>query len=280
MRRRSKLCPTRMRNILNMNKFSLRRKKLGQYFLKNKLAIEKIAAALALKAGEEVVEIGPGHGELTRALAQTGASITVIEKDPLLADNPWLAGHSRVIRGDALKVLPAISRQFSAASYKLVGNIPYYITGHLLRTISELPHKPALCLLMIQREVAERIIAQPPKMNRLSAITQFWAEPKIILLLSPADFDPPPTVHSAVIALKTRGDAPKNSENYYRWVKILFQQPRKTVVNNLREVAKPGLTKRPVAEVLREMGLQTTARPQDLSLAQIKELSTTLGSFL
>jgi 16S rRNA (adenine1518-N6/adenine1519-N6)-dimethyltransferase len=255
---------------------SFTEKSLGQHFLKNKSAIEKIIRSLALKRGERVIEIGAGHGELTSELLKK-TEVIAIEKDRLLANGlqQMADGHLEIVQGDALQILPSLSDKLPAASYKLVGNIPYYITGHLLRIISELQNKPSLCLLTMQREVAERIIAQPPRMNRLSAITQFWAEPKIILKLKPGDFYPPPEINSAVIQLKTRESLPKNERDYYKLARILFQQPRKTVLNNLESGLNFG--KKNISEILRKMGLNEKTRPQNLSVAQIEQLSTALA---
>ncbi|MBI2406246.1 MAG: 16S rRNA (adenine(1518)-N(6)/adenine(1519)-N(6))-dimethyltransferase, partial [Candidatus Harrisonbacteria bacterium] len=134
---------------------------LGQHFLKNKAVIQKIIAALDLKSGETVIEIGPGKGALTiplaRACADAGISIIGIEKDIAFVHelNNLKIASLEIIHGDALKELPMlISRHtLTANRYKLVGNIPYYITGKLLRTISELEIKPSRTVLMIQKEV-------------------------------------------------------------------------------------------------------------------------------
>lgn len=209
--------------------------RLGQHFLKNKTALEKIAGALELKEGDVVVEIGPGHGELTELLFASAKKITVvaIEKDRNFIaslQEKFTAGSAHgtfgVIEGDALKILPqtveGLARDGAVGSYKIVGNIPYYITGKLLRVMSDLKEKPERTVLLVQREVAERICAKPPEMNRLAASVQFWAEPKIIGLVSKENFSPPPKVDSAIILLKTVAGAKENSEakRYYAAVRL------------------------------------------------------------
>ncbi len=280
-------------------------RKLGQHFLIKRSAIQKIIAALELNAGETIVEIGPGKGALTIPLAEQcakiGCKVIGIEKDPRLAEDLEFRiqnlGNAKIIHGDALKVLanPEFYILYSGF-FKVVGNIPYYITGKLLRILSELENKPALTVLTIQREVAERICAHPPKMNPtrrkcpmcgmnlLAAAVQFWAEPKIISYLKPSNFSPPPKVESAIIKLATRVQPLTTREaekNYYKLIKIIFKQPRKTLLNNLTSglpsvaLAKGGLSvdKSKIAEILAKNGLPVNTRPQDLSLEKLSTLS-------
>ena len=273
---------------------------LGQHFLINKDKIKKIVEALDLKEGDTVIEIGPGHGELTLLLARnfqfpiSNFRIITIEKDKKLVQilqKKFASDKNiRIIEGDALKILPKLTKSYKlkAKSYKIVGNIPYYITGYLLRVLAELERKPSLIVLTIQKEVAQRIIvlrqAQgKPRMNLLAASVQFWAEPEIIDYVSRKDFQPAPEVDSAVIKMVVRPALPyrevpvlktsKNySKNYYRLIKILFKQPRKTILNNLTmtmTMTKEGITKK-----LEKSGINPQDRPQNLDIKQIKELST------
>ncbi len=265
----------------------------------NKEKIKKIVEALELKEGDTIIEIGPGHGELTRLLAaklkikNKKSKIIAIEKDKNLAEilrnrvatREAARGTIRdrevtreamveIIEGDALRILPkiveSILRTSDVLRLKIVGNIPYYITGKLLRILGELEYKPSLIVLTIQREVAQRVCAQPPKMNLLAASVQFWAEPKIVGYISKRDFRPMPKVDSAIIKL-----TPKNQnltpEIYYKLIKILFKQPRKTIFNNLKPITKnPEL----ITKKLKSLGINPSDRPQNLSLEQIIELST------
>jgi len=258
-------------------------KRLGQHFLNNRVAIRKIIDALEPKSDELIIEIGPGRGALTlplmRACEKIGCKIVAIEKDINLVD--WLIGKLvnwsdgiKIIKGDALKDLPKLINQTTnqLTNYKIVGNIPYYITGRLLRILSELEHKPKLAVLTIQKEVAERIVSKPPKMNLLAAITQFWAEPEIIGRLGPKAFSPPPKVDSAIIKLAT-GDWPLATSQgaYYKFIKIIFRQPRKTILNNLRVGLK--LKSEGVSKILEKYGLSSQERPQNLRLETLINLS-------
>lgn len=272
-------------------------KKLGQHFLKNAAILEKIVDAIALADGDRVIEIGPGHGELTAplALASRGlhCNITGIEKDHSLIEKLELFGaqensvgggaHINIIEGDALTLLPGIVKTLAEKTpgYKIVGNIPYYITGKLLRTIGELENKPLRTVLLIQKEVAERICAAPPAMNRLAASVQFWADTKIVAMASRKDFSPPPEVDSAVIALTTKDFALRSMAAspaiqqsidpalYYRAVRALFAQPGKTLLNNIRAAAPKTINNISIAQELKKIDVHPGARPHDTTIEQI-----------
>ena len=190
----------------------------------------------------------------------------------------------KIITGDVLEMLPKLVSKLKivnpapeqvryGASYKIVGNIPYYITGKLLRIISELKNKPSVSVLMVQKEVAERICAATPKMNLLAAATQYWADPEIILHLKAKEFDPPPEVDSAVIKLATRTLATSELEtkNYYKLIHIIFKQPRKTLANNLKDGL--GISRAEIEKILNSLNLPLNSRPQDISIEQIIKLS-------
>ncbi|MEK7478732.1 MAG: 16S rRNA (adenine(1518)-N(6)/adenine(1519)-N(6))-dimethyltransferase RsmA [Patescibacteria group bacterium] len=273
---------------------------LGQHFLKNNSAIKKIIAALDIQSGETIIEIGPGKGALTLPMAENfkflipNFKILAIEKDEELADaliskiRELKLENVEIIKDDALKALPEIIKNLkltnllrqnqessikSGQTYKLVGNIPYYITGKLLRIISELKNKPSVSVLMVQKEVAERICAATPKMNLLAAATQYWADPEIILHLKAKEFDPPPEVDSAVIKLATRTLATSELEtkNYYKLIHIIFKQPRKTLANNLKDGL--GISRAEIEKILNSLNLPLNSRPQDISIEQIIKLS-------
>lgn len=246
---------------------------LGQHFLINETAILNIIESLELKKGDTIIEIGPGAGALTIPLSQKckeiGCKLIAIEKDTTLAQG---FENVEVVYGDALLELPKIAQKLS--DYKIVGNIPYYITGHLLRTIGELANKPVVTVLMIQKEVAQRVCAAPPNMNLLAAATQIWAQCEPLFALRPADFDPPPKVHSAVIKLHTKNLKLKAKElaKYYRALHVIFKQPRKTLLNNLSE-AMPRETARKMLETL---NLPPNFRSQNATLEHIREISEKL----
>ncbi len=259
-------------------------KKLGQHFLIKKNKITKIIDALNIK-NDTIIEIGPGHGEITKTLINKLLNnqitkLIAVEKDQLLAKNledkiqNLKIKNVKIIKGDILKILPQLPEPcgLNSKSYKLVGNIPYYITGHLLRIISNLKNKPLLIILTIQKEVAERICAKAPRMNLLSASVQFWAKPKIIGYISKNNFRPQPKVDSAIIKL-TPKSFNLNSKSYYHLIKILFKQPRKMIINNLTVTMTIAITKNEIIEKLKKININPNDRPQNLNIAQLIKLS-------
>lgn len=246
----------------------------------NKEKLQRIAGALNLEDGDIVVEVGPGHGELTANLKSKKKEIKIIaiEKDNELAvelRNKF--PDVEVIEGDALEIIPELttSNLQLATKYKICGNIPYYITGHLLRIVSELERKPTLSVFVVQKEVAVRICARPPQMNLLAAITRFWAESEIMGFIPKKYFRPAPKIDSAIIRLQTVSDKQKSrdAEKYYKFAKILFKQPRKTIINNLA-FGFGGLKKEEIIKKLRKLDIDPQGRPQDLSFDNILGLST------
>jgi len=162
------------------------------------------------------------------------------------------------------------------SAYKLVGNIPYYITGKLLRVIGELKKKPRVIVLTIQKEVAERLCANPPKMNLLAASVLFWGEPEIVRLVPKGAFSPQPKVESAIVLIKPRENQKSEAEakKYYSFIKILFNQPRKTIVNNIANGLT--ITKKEVEFILLSSGIEPGLRPQNLDIDTINILSHNL----
>jgi len=263
---------------------------LGQHFLTNKNKLKKFIDALELKNKDVVIEIGAGHGEITENIKYQISNIKIIaiEKDASLVKflKEKFSGDKNVeiIQGDVLKILSRITNDSKLATYnyKLTGNIPFYITGRLLRTISELKIKPEAVVLIIQKEVAERICAVPPEMNLFAASVGFWAKPKIIGYISKKDFKPEPKVDSAIIKLVIKqlsNYVITQLPNYYRFIKILFKQPRKTILNNLTYTDLHGLeheltqiNKEKIIEKLHKLGIKPSDRPQNLTIEQIKKI--------
>lgn len=260
--------------------------KLGQHFLVNKEKIRAIVDALEVREGDTIIEIGPGHGELTIAMIARlqdckikNYKIIAIEKDETLAKNLEQriqnlgTKNVEIIHGDALKILPEITKPYTLnpKPYKIVGNIPYYITGYLLRIIGELEYKPSLAVLTVQKEVAERIVAQPPYNNLLAASVQFWAEPKIVGYISRNDFKPQPKVDAAIIKLGTRIRAlgTRDEKSYYKLIKILFKQPRKTILNNLKNLESGIWNLEYITNALLRIGINPNERAQNLSVKDI-----------
>lgn len=246
------------------------KKSLGQNFLKDHKVLERIAEILEIDEKDVVVEIGPGHGELTRRILKySPKKLVAIEKDgeliesflgELINEHPNL----KVVFADALHEIPKMDY-----AYKLVGNIPYYITGHLLRTLQEVKHKPSIIVLTLQKEVANRLCAKPPEMNLLAASVGFWGKAEIIRYISKKSFKPSPKVDSAVIKITPLDPQPMvgETQEYYTLIKSLFKQPRKTILNNLRNL---GAT----SESLLGAGINPSNRPQNLDMKDIRKLVT------
>lgn len=255
------------------------KKSLGQHFLINKKALLTVAESLKVSAEETIIEVGPGHGELTDLLiASPAKKIIVIEKDHELAEllkkkYVNISDRLTVTEGDALKDLAPIIENLETP-YVLAGNIPYYITGYLLRIVGDIERKPIRTAFTIQKEVALRICAEAPNMNRLSACVQIWGSPHIAMKLKPTDFNPPPSIDSAIIAIETKKDALVGTSlaNYYETVGILFQQPRKTILNNLSDGFN--IPKEKALALLKESNLLGTERPENLGIDTIQKIST------
>jgi 16S rRNA (adenine1518-N6/adenine1519-N6)-dimethyltransferase len=285
-------------------------RKLGQHFLNNRLVLETIAEAIDLRRGDTIIEIGPGHGELTEVLLRRSRAghlaiqIIAIERDAQLAGQlKEKFSHNtdiEIVEGDVLKLLPSLCATHPmrptshlaprTSHLKIVGNIPYYITGHLLRIIGELALKPSRCVFLVQQEVAERIATRPPHMNRLAASVQFWARPSIVDRVPRSEFTPPPHVDSAIIELTIRTDSQATqAKRYYAAVRALFQQPRKTIENNLATALRTHRQKQAAGDIspreraavlLRELGIDPSGRPHGLSIEDICRIVERLGGAL
>lgn len=247
-------------------------KYLGQNFLINSEKIQKIITALDGKKEKIIIEIGAGHGELTFLLAKKFSQVIAVEKDKELAQalqEKSLGKNIKVINGDILKILPKLALEND--NYYLVGNIPYYISGYLLRTISEIKNKPQKIILTVQKEVAQRITSKAPKMNLLAASVLIWANVKIIDYLRPSDFSPRPKVESAIIEIKPLKNqlSQEDLKNYYQFIKILFKQPRKTILNNLFKSVNL-----PKEKIIETFHISMFDRAQNLKLQDIKKMAT------
>lgn len=250
------------------------KKFLGQNFLKNSEVAAKICAAAKIIKSETILEIGPGTGILTEELIKTGAKIFAIEKDfeliSLLKKNLGEPKNLKVIHQDALWFNIA---QFK--SYKVVANIPYSITSPLIRKFLEDPNKPKLLVLMVQKEVAERITAKPGDSNRglLTLMVEFYAAAAILFEVSRQEFYPVPKVDSAVIRIKPylksnlRGWISKvQPEIFFKVVKAGFASKRRQIHNSLAATLQ--MDKNIVWEILKRSDIDPTFRAEDLSLEQ------------
>lgn len=259
-------------------------KRLGQHFLKDGPAIARIAREALDGSPHSIVEIGPGHGELTDTLLAGGAeNIIAVERDSLLADmlRSKYRAHRRVeiIEGDIRKVLPTLPAShypLLTAHYTIVGNIPYYLTGFLLRSLGDMAARDELkatrVVLLVQKEVAMRATANAPHMNLLAAVIQGWARPRVAFSVPRGSFSPPPKVDSALLTLEPEMKMPHGElAHYLVTVKKLFRQPRKTLANNLREGFS--LTRARTETVMEALGVEKNARAAELTLLHIKTLA-------
>lgn len=231
-----------------------------------------------LKDDDLVVEIGSGHGELTREIIAVNQSLrmVLIEKDKELAKalERTFSDDKRIkiITDDALKTIPLLVEDANLKNrgYKVAGNIPYYITGQLMRVLGELKNKPELSVFTVQKEVGERLVAVPPKMNLLSASVQFWGVPEILGTIQKKEFSPQPKVDSAIVRIKTRNRNLGRKDDYYRLIKAIFRQPRQTILNNLSRAGK--FEKKELKILLGGENIGSLERPQSLSVREIVKL--------
>lgn len=242
-----------------------KRKSLGQHFLKNAFYLNAIADAAEIKKGEKVLEIGPGDGALTEALLNRGARVVAIEKDSRLI--PTLIKklknkNFKVIEGDALDIDASIFRKF-----KLVGNIPYYITGALLKKFLSAKHQPDILVFLVQKEVAERI-ARSKKESILSLSVKAYGEPKIIKAVPRGAFSPPPKVDSAILQIKNisrkKFAGATHEKKFFELLRAGFGQKRKLLKNNVRADLKAA-------------GIPENARAEDVPLEKWLALSAVEG---
>ncbi len=246
------------------------KKSLGQNFLSNPKILEKIANAAHITKADTVLEVGPGTGNLTAILAEKAGHIIAVEKDRRLIEQLRIkfpdAQRIEIIEKDILIFNPS-DHDLKAGEYKVVANIPYYITSHLIRTIFEKWPHPSIIVLTVQKEVAQRIVAQAPNMNLLALSVQFFADAKIIDSIKRGSFNPIPKVDSAIIQLIPKVQTPENQKEFFEIIKKAFSSPRKQLANNLDE------NKEKIQEILSVLHHKPTARPGDLSLHEWLKLT-------
>lgn len=240
-------------------------KRLGQNFLIDQRALKAAIDAANLNKEDVVLEVGSGIGTLTQALAEHAGKIIAIEKDFTMIEilKETLADYKNVevINGDILRYTP------DATQYKVVANIPYYLTSAMIRRFLEDKYPPKIMVLMVQKEVAQRMSAKPPNMSLLAAAVQYYAKVDIIRQVSRNCFWPAPSVDSTIIAITPQESrSPEESQRFFRVVKAGFSQPRKQLGNNLSHGLKKD--KYTVQKWLAGNGILPTQRAQTLNVAQ------------
>ncbi|MCU0652645.1 MAG: 16S rRNA (adenine(1518)-N(6)/adenine(1519)-N(6))-dimethyltransferase RsmA [Candidatus Pacebacteria bacterium] len=245
------------------------KKRLGQNFLAETGIIDKLVAAANIKPGETVLEIGPGTGNLTEALAKTGNRLIAIEKDPdmlaILREKFAACPNVEMVKDDAL----VFDETRIAQPYRIAANLPFYIAAPLIRKFLESKNPPQSLTVIVQKEVAQRIVAKPPKMNLLAASVQFYAVPKIVSYISKGCFWPAPKVDCAILHL---APFPKEGERYtsrninrfFRAMKAGFSQPRKQLAGNL--ASGLGIGKEAARALLEKNGIAPQRRAETLAL--------------
>lgn len=254
------------------------KKSLGQNFLKDQSVIENILNVAEVGPNDWVLEIGPGTGALTKVLAPRVEKLIAIELDHQLVER--LQKHFidsknvSILEGNILDIhLEELLQEtgFHARPFKIIANIPYYITAPIIRTLLSLKHQPQSMTLMVQDEVADRLASEPGDMSLLSVMAQFYADVEKKLFVPKEAFDPVPQVDSAVIHIvPKRVYDPEEDRKIFRFVRAGFAARRKTLANNLS--AGLSISRETAEEKLRRLGLRTDIRAQALSVADWERL--------
>jgi 16S rRNA (adenine1518-N6/adenine1519-N6)-dimethyltransferase len=270
------------------------RQRLGQHFLADLDWREQISRAIRVSSQSLVpqlaasgnphcwIEIGAGHGEMTEHLAATGDPVYAIELDASLARRlqhlTQQFPNVSIVPGDVLQAdIAAIA---ASRRVRIYGNLPYYITSPILHRLFAFADVIDEIHIVIQVEVAERLAAQPNSKSYgyLSVATQYYARPELVFEIPREAFDPPPEVGSALVTLRFPGEraklGPIDEKKFLDFVKLCFAQKRKTLVNNLRSVAKPAR----VREALERLALRPDARAEQLSVSLLAALQEEIGS--
>ena len=241
------------------------KKSLGQHFLISRDALSSIVKAANLSKKDKVLEIGPGLGVLTVELVEHAGSVLAVEFDPKMVEileTIVPAKNLQVVRGNVLE----FNTGALPKGYKLVANVPYYITSPILRSFLEAKNKPREMVLLIQKEVAERITARPGNMSVLAVAVQFYSDPEIVEIVSKKAFWPVPKVDSAIVRLMVH-QKPKyevDEKVFFRIVKAGFGEKRKQLANALSGGLR--LEKQEIIKVLQNLGLHPMIRAEELSL--------------
>ena len=254
-------------------------KKLGQNFLISEDVVRRIAAAAELAEGDAVLEIGPGIGTLTQALAETGADVTAVELDRRLLPvlDKTLEGYNnvRVINADVLEL--NVNEAMAGKTFKVAANLPYYITTPIIFALLEKKLPVERMVVMVQKEVAERMTAVPggKEYGALSVAMQYYTEPELAFIVPPECFIPRPSVDSAVVVCKNRTVPPVDvcdEKLFFKVVKAAFSLRRKMLSNALKNM---GITAQQAQEWLALAGIDPKRRGETLSLQDFANLTNT-----
>jgi 16S rRNA (adenine1518-N6/adenine1519-N6)-dimethyltransferase len=252
------------------------KKRFGQHFLSDRSILRKIVALARIDPNDTVVEIGPGGGALTRELAAASHRVVAIEIDrdlvPALRDR--MPSNVEIVEADALTVdLGALARE----PFHLVGNLPYNVATPLFKRFIEFRRHIHDATVMVQKEVAQRIVAKPGsgEYGPLTVLVQYYAEAKYGFTVPPGAFHPRPRVDSAVIRLEWRPEV-KDAPDFTDFVHRAFSSRRKKLANNLTAMF-PSLSREAVLEKLHASGIEPGARPEELSISEFERVYNQFG---
>ncbi len=253
------------------------KKELGQHWLKDRDILAAIADAAEVSERDTVLEIGPGLGTLTSELLRRAQKVIAVEFDADLARKL-----PAQFPGKDLEVVNTDILQFDLSGlpegYKVVANVPYYITSKIVQQVSEATNPPSIAVLLVQKEVAERIAADPGDMSMLSVSAQVFFEASLDIEVPAEYFTPPPKVDSQVVVLRRR-EAPlvalADQKAFFRVVRAGFSERRKKLRSSL--AGGLHLEKSAVDELLQKAGISAEARAQELSIAQWRELAAAVS---
>lgn len=255
--------------------------RLGQHFLNNPVVARTLVEAAGIAPGDTVVEIGPGTGALTGELLKTEANVLAIEKDESLVAVLHKKFESEIqtkqltIVADDVRNFDPTSHQLQATGYVLAANIPYYITGEIIRQFLTASAQPKTIALLIQKEVAERIVARDGKESILSLSVKAYGVPKVVRKVSAGNFTPPPSVDSAILAITYISRdffQDLGEEKFFSVVRAGFSSKRKVLRSNLNRI----FPRESVEKAFLERSLKDTVRAEDLSLNDWRVLACAL----
>ncbi len=275
------------------------KKSLGQHWLNDDASLSAMVEAGEVGPTDTVVEVGPGLGTLTKKLVEAAKEVIAIEVDPVLAANlaynvsnrhsrpdressnniiaksdsksGWIPGQAEDDAKSRLQVVHENVLEFDFSQvkpgYKVVANIPYYLTSNLIRTLLETSNPPSVMALLVQKEVAERIVAKPGQMSILSVSVQFYAEANLVEVVPAELFTPPPKVDSQIIQIKRHNEplfTDVDVDKFFKVVKAGFSEKRKKLRSSLSGALK--ISKDEVDSWLKKAGINSDARAQELTL--------------
>ncbi len=270
------------------------KKSLGQNFLKSDKAVREIIESVELKKTDVVLEIGPGMGVLTEKLLNSGAKVVAIEKDDRLViplsvkfEKEIKKGQFVLIHGDVLdfvskdKMMPSLEKLLGKV-YKLVANIPYYITGEIIERFHTIPNQPQTIVLLVQKEVAERIIGKSgsasvklqrdKKESILSIAVKMYGTPELVSIVPKGAFAPAPNVDSAILAIKDikHFGNPKQEKEFFEILHHAFAHKRKYMLSNIKSLSNN--IQKKVKDIFVKNNYPDSTRAEDLSVDIWKEM--------